>query len=184
MDYFEKLNDPLKYYFKEKIGNLYINKDVIGLFINKGNKGEGSKIQELSNSFLNFSEIKEIKKESKRKLSQRFMNKLSFRKKNSGKKMRSSIELYEEKKKKKQINAMMINKVVENLESDTDINKMSSKFGKFIKNDAIVKNTLNVQASEIEKRIFERKQKSMVKGKLNSYERAIKAKQLIYPERG
>ena len=69
MDYFEKLNDPLKYYFKEKIGSLYINKDVIGLFINKGNKGEGSKIQELSNSFLNFSEIKEIKKESKRKLS-------------------------------------------------------------------------------------------------------------------
>lgn len=163
MDYFEKLNDPLKYYFKEKIGNLYINKTVINLFIHKGKEGEGKTPQEITDSFLRFSEIKELQETPKNDSTKRFIDKLSFRKKSKRMKVRNSIDIYADKKKKKQIEAVMQHKVNNHSERNTEINKIGSKFNKFQKNDHMIKETLDVQISSINSKLFARRQKSMVK---------------------
>lgn len=160
MDYFENLNDPLKYYFKEKIGNLYINKNVMDLFIHKGTKGKGKKEQRLSDSFLKFSEIAELKQSKKKNLSQRFLESIGVGKKN----LQNSNELFEKRKKKKQIDAMLRNKV--NIQLEREEVGMDTRFARFRRNDQQVKETLDLQTSNLNEKLFSRRQRSIIKSRL------------------
>ena len=214
MDYFEKLNDPLKYYFKEKIGNLYINRTVINLFINKGNRGEvvEEEKEEITDSIFNFPELKELKDKPKTESTRKFINRLvhndsakifntkeeeknsskgflrglSFskkknkhKKKRKPRKMRNSIEIYNDKRNRKKTE---INDMIDNLANkqfigrDTEINKVGSKFSKFRKNDNMIRETLDVQTSSINSKLFERRQKSMIRSSLIRFEQTIEYK--------
>lgn len=161
MDYLETIDDPLKYYFKEKIGNLYINKDVMRLFIEKGNKGEGKSIQMLSDSFLHFSEIRDLEENSKKEPSRKIDRK-SFMKKQVQKIKRN--DNYEQNQIKKKVDAMMVDKVNTFVQTHKDVNKFENNFDKFGNNDSLVKGNLDVQASVLNSKLFARKQKSIIKG--------------------
>ena len=158
MDYLESLQDPLKYYFKEKIGSLYINRNVMDLFINKGAKGEG---QRLTDSFLQFSEITELRQNKQKNLSRRFLDSINFNR-NRHSNFKDSGALFEVKKKKKQIDAMLRNRVSLQLAKE-DMRKMDSQFARFRRNDKQVKELLDMQTSNLNSKLLERRQRSMIK---------------------
>lgn len=172
MDYLETINDPLKYYFKEKIGNLYINKDVMKVFIEKGNKGEGQSVVMLTESFMNFSEIEDLQKTKARKEPSRIIDRMSFKKK-LGARPTNPVESYEQEKLKKKTNAIMMNKVNDVVAKDRTVSYIDSDFGRFVDNDQLVRLNLDTQNSMIQTRLFARKQKSFIKGGFRSNFRAI-----------
>lgn len=167
MDYLETIDDPLKYYFKEKIGNLYLNKDVMKLFVEKGNKGEGQSIHMLSDSFMNFSEIRDLENSTKKEPS-RLIDRKSFVKK-QGRKTKKEADNYEKAQIKKKVDAMMIDKVNNFVQKNNDVVRIDSKFGNFGNNDSLIKNNLDSQSSVLNSKLFARKQKSFIKGYLKRF---------------
>ena len=165
MDYLETIDDPLKYYFKEKIGNLYINKDVMRLFIEKGNKGEGG-IHMLSDSFMNFSEIKDLEKSQKRD-SSRAIDKKGFAKK--AKRKQKQEDNYENAQIKKKVDAMMVDRVNSFVQRNSEVNRFGNKFGQFVNNDSLVRGNLDIQTSSLNSKLFARKQKSVIKGEIKRF---------------
>ena len=101
VDFCETFKSPLRKYFREKISNLYLRKEVIKILI-KNEKQANDAIEEigiLGNSFLKFSEIQE-------------MNFIPTEKKNlNNLKKSSNSKDYENYKIKKNVNAMMMYKV-------------------------------------------------------------------------
>ena len=166
MDYLETIDDPLKFYFKERIGNLYLNKDVMKLFLDKGNKGEGKSVQMLSDSFMNFSEIKDLEKNTKDPT--RLIDRKSFAKK-KGRRSRKDTDSYEQVQIKKKVDAMMVDKVNTFVQKSKEANKHESKFDEFGNNDSLVKGNLDIQISVLSSRLFARKQKSFIKGELKRF---------------
>lgn len=163
MDYLEAINDPLKHYFKEKIGNLYINKDVMKIFIEKGNKGEGQSVLLLTDSFLKFSEIQDLEQTKVNKEPIRLIDRMSFKKKMKEKPI-SAFEAYEKTKAKKKLDAHMIDKVNDEMVKNKNVSYVATDIGKFIDNDQIVKLNLDLQVSTFNSKLFTRRQKSFIKG--------------------
>ena len=166
MDYLETIDDPLKYYFKERIGNLYINKDVMKLFIDKGNKGEGESVQMLTDSFLQFSDIQELDQGNKKE-TPRAIDRRSFKKKMNARK--TDADNYDNAQIKKRVDAMLVDKVSKLTQKNSDVNQEGSKFGRFINNDSLIKGSLDIQTSALNSKLFARKQKSVIRGKLTRH---------------
>lgn len=161
MDYLETIDDPLKYYFKEKIGSLYVNKDVMKLFTGKDNMEVEKEVEVLTNLFMRFSEIRDLKTNPNTKPS-RMIDRPSFIKR-----IVAQTDNYEKKEIKKKVDAMMVDKVHTFFEKNNEANKFGTKFTQFVDNDSLVRDKLELQNSVIQSKIFARKQKSMIKGRLN-----------------
>lgn len=168
MDYLEAINDPLKYYFKEKIGNLYINKDVMKVFIEKGHKEKGQSVLMLNESFLKFSEIDALETSTPYKQPSRIIDRPSFKKKI---RQRSSIVIndYENAKIKKKVNAIMLDKINNKIIKNKDASYLQTNFCAFMNNDDLVKLNLQTQTSVINSKLFARRQKSFIKGNFIRY---------------
>ena len=62
MDYCEKIKEPLKMYFQEKLEYLFLNEKIFKMLLNEDNKKkEDEDVKLLGNSFLKFSEIQNDK---------------------------------------------------------------------------------------------------------------------------
>lgn len=166
MDYLEIINDPLKIYFKEKIGNLYINADVIKLLTDKGQKGEGQQLQKLTDSFLNYSNPTESEKPTNKLSRAGMLEKSFFRKHNGKSKRKSSIELYEKARLKKRAEIHGNINTVVGSHTDTGINRLDQNFDQFNDNNIVVKSNLDLQSSTIECKLYARKQRSIIKGEI------------------
>lgn len=163
MDYLESISDPLKYYFKEKIGSLYINKDVMRLFIEKGRQA-GKNFDSLTNdSKITISEIVDTENGNPKKLNKNLTRKPSINKKQR-KMARDTIAKYDSRKAKHQINGGIQLRSPINPHSDSAFTKLNSKFDQFNTNNNIVKEHLNMQTSTINSKLFARKYRSITKG--------------------
>lgn len=156
VDFCETFKSPLRKYFREKISNLYLRKEVIKILI-KNEKQANDAIEEigiLGNSFLKFSEIQE-------------MNFIPTEKKNlNNLKKSSNSKDYENYKIKKNVNAMMMYKVKDEMlkkKKKGSSEKTIGTFEKFKSNDNIIEDELKSQFSLIQEKLNQRKKNSMMK---------------------
>lgn len=165
MDYLDAINDPLKVYFKEKMGNLYINENVVRMLVEKGQRGEGQKLNRLADSFFNQSSPPEHEDSSRRpsKVGSG-LEKSKFTK--NARKRRSSIELYEKARQRKMTEGSVQSPLLGQKHMDTGINKIDRKLDQFSENNNLMKSNLDLQSNSIECKIYARKQKSVIKGGL------------------
>lgn len=158
MDYLEGISDPLKYYFKEKIGSLYINKDVMKLLIEKGSRGVG---QTLKESLLPNSDFETTVNRRSREPSPKSTKRLNFKK--TKEPARNTIDKYDATRAINDIRE--VNKKLVNPHLDSAYTKIDSRLNQFEHNNGIVKGKLAVQTSSINSRLFARKHKHNTKGK-------------------
>jgi hypothetical protein len=172
IEYCEYIKDPLKLYFQEKIENLYLKKDVMRVILQTDNQNKGSseipKVEILSNSFLKFSEIQDIKESQLQKGSSLAIDRpLRVQLDRHDKTGTDSFENYASTKLKKNLDLQMMMKVNDQLvknDPNTGRKKNSSKFIEFVNNDSLVKDNLNNQVSILNSKLQARKFGSMIKG--------------------
>ena len=168
MDYLDAINDPLKIYFKEKMGNLYINEHVVRMLVEKGQRGEGQKLERLADSFFNQSNTPEPEESSRRPskvVSSNGLEKSKFSR--LGRKRKSSIELYEKARQRKITEGSVQSPLIDQKHMDTGINKIDRNLDQFDDNNNLMKTNLDMQSNTIECKVYARKQKSVIKGGLN-----------------
>lgn len=169
MDYLGALNDPLKGYFKEKMGNLYLNKDVIRFLVETGEKGEGQQFRDFSESYLQATEVPKLEKPRKKSISDRIVEKPSQRRITRSKR-RNSLELYDKALKKKKLENDYKHRNEPQHHTDTGFNKLDKELEQFKENNSIVKTNLDLQSNTLECKIYVRKQKTMMRGKVRRFD--------------
>ena len=155
VDVCETMKSPLRKYFREKISNLYLRKDVIKILI-KNEKQANDAIEEmgiLDNSFLKFSEIQGVNFISPEKNDKILNN-------------NSNGKDYENYKIKKNVNAMMMYKVKDEMLKKNFSEPDIKTFDQFKSNDNIIKDELKNQTSLIQEKINQRKKNSMIKNSM------------------
>lgn len=145
MNYMENVNDPLKYYFKQKIGNIYVNKEIINLLWKKKN----SKTR-------NLQLVLERKKPEKiEKMDKRNVNTLIDRYK---KKVKFWKRIKEPVYNKNQIERKVVKK-----RRGIDV---VSIINKFYQNDKVHNRNIRDQLSYINTRLYTRRDKALHKSYL------------------
>jgi len=131
---------------------------------------ETKKVEILSNSFLKFSEIQDIKESQLQKGSMRTIdrhaNGLLERIQNGD---GDPLNNYASTKLRKNLDLKLMMKVNDELVRNDQANgnvRHSSKFEEFVQNDSLVKDALNNQLSMITSKLQARKQNSMIRGEL------------------
>lgn len=154
-DYLEYLRDPMKLYFQAKIEGLFQKKIVMKTIIEEQNKtNEGNEVEILSQDFLNFSDIYELK-ESRQSVMRpidsrvsRFINPTSrFKPKTD---VLMMFKVNDEMNKKK------------NQESFLSTNRET-----FEENDSLIKESLESQEIELSKKLRQRRNKVLEKENSN-----------------
>jgi hypothetical protein len=182
VEYCEYIKDPLKLYFQEKIETLYLKKDVMRVIIEADNQRVGleepKKVEILSNSFLKFSEIQDIKESQLQKGSIRTIDRQAnglFDRMQTGE--GEPINNYASTKLRKNLDLKLMMKVNDELIRNDPGNgtaRNGSKFEEFVQNDSLVKDALNNQMSMITSKLQARKHNSMIKGPLIRKQFAVK----------
>jgi len=129
---------------------------------------ETKKVEILSNSFLKFSEIQDIKESQLQKGSLRTIDrqgKVMYDRAQNGD--GDPLNNYASTKLRKNLDLKMMMKVNDELIRTDQTNgtvRHSSKFEEFIQNDSLVKDALNNQLSMITSKLQARKHNSMIRG--------------------
>jgi hypothetical protein len=139
---------------------------------------EPKKVEILSNSFLKFSEIQDIKESQLQKGSMRTIDRKAngvFDRMQNGD--GDAFNNYTSTKLRKNLDLKLMMKVNDELVRNDPANpniRNSSKFEEFVQNDSLVKDALNNQLSMINSKLQARKQNSMIKGRLIRKQLSVK----------
>lgn len=157
VEYLEYIKDPLKLYFQEKIENLFLKKAVMRAIIEEENaKGRGSKeIEILSNDFLQFSEITDLKNSA--------FNDAKLRPIDH--KGENRIEIPQSTRNKKNLDLAMMFKVNDEIKKKQKLNIVDAekRFSDFEESTITIKSSLDSQENNIFKKIKERRSKNLNK---------------------
>lgn len=164
MDYLEALNDPLKHYFKERIGALYTNTRVMEFLVEKAQKGEKESYHVPSDAFIKSSPVEKDGSIKNNRIQSKFKAK-GLNKKRKKLKRKNSIDLHEKNMTKAK--AVNPNKLSSAVFPDTGVNRLEQDLEKFVRNNSVVKSNLDMQWTNIECKVYARKQKGVIKGELS-----------------
>lgn len=157
VEYLEYIKDPLKLYFQEKIENLFLKKAVMKVIIEEENAQTRSlkEIEILSNDFLQFSEINDLKNSVANTKALRAID------------LDNRVQSFGGKgsKNKKNLDLMMMFKVNDELKQKNQINQidMVKKFADFEENNFMIKESLDNQEGEIFQKVRQRRSKNFTK---------------------
>ena len=168
IEYFEYAKDPIKLYFQEKASNLFLRKEIVALFLeeDKSPTDPQPKVQMLSNSFLNFSEIREVnERTSRHDLGSIRLESKVFVATPKGKQNGETMESYDKAQLAKKVDMVMMVKVKDEMNNkETKVDTTASKLMNFEKNDSLIASSLESQTSAVNNRLAKRKANSMLKG--------------------
>jgi len=177
IEYFEYVRDPIKFYFQEKAANLFLKKEVVKVFIEEDNKSKNPKkepIQVLTNSFLNFSELRDgsdpyVQKELSLPNGK---NSVFSKKEVTAPQLSETVimENYNKDQMTKRMDMIMMVKVNdEMIQKETDPTKqISNRLVNFEKNDSLISSNLESQTSAVNNRLAQRKLNSKLRCQLKS----------------
>ena len=162
------MKDPIKIYFQEKAANLFLRKEIVKIFIEEDNKNKTNQqepVQILSNSFLNFSELRDVsEKHVPTSIDQINLPSSKFVKKTLVSE-REIISNYDKGQMNKKIDMIMMVKVNDqmvNQETDKKAD-FSNRLIKFEKNDSLIASNLESQTSNVNSRLVQRKMNSKIR---------------------
>lgn len=165
-EYLEYIRDPLKLYFQLRIESLFKKKTVAKMLIEDSNKnvtGKKKNLEILSDDFLNFSEISDLRLSTS--------GKINFRSIDS--RMSQVISNPPSSKFKSNKDTLMMFKVNDEiLKINEQETKISTHQERFLQNDTLVKESLENQEIELSKKLRQRRNKNISKENM-SFSRSI-----------